>query len=87
MKIFDPNVKASVFKGKDDVVIAVASWADHDIDTAIKVDWKKLGLAPAHVTISIPEIKDFQSEGTSVNLRKLVIPGKKGYIIVSKANN
>lgn len=80
----DPNVKASVFKGKDDAIIAVASWSDHDVDAALEIDWKELGFDPAHMAVSIPEIQDFQSGNTSVNLEKLLIPGKKGYIIVLK---
>lgn len=80
----DPNVKASVFKGKDSAIIAVASWADHEVNTALEIDWEKLGFDPAHVVVSIPEIQDFQSENTFVNLEKLLIPGKKGYVIVIK---
>lgn len=80
----DPNVKVSVFKGNDDAVIAVASWSDQDIDAALEIDWEKLGFDPARVVISIPEIQDFQSGQSAVNPGKIVIPGKKGYLIILK---
>ena len=80
----DPKLKASVFKGKEDVIIAVASWADHDVNTALNFDWKKLGFDSAHVTISIPEIKEFQSGHEVVSLDKMTIPQGKGFLIVLK---
>lgn len=45
------------------------------------------GFASVNVTISIPEIQDFQYEQNSIKLQDILVLGKKGYIIVLKTNN
>jgi len=80
----NPLVKASVYKGSDDIIVSVANWKDQGEKTSIAVDWAKLGVDPARVVISIPEIKEFQTGQTTVSLDKLTIPGGKGYLIVVK---
>ena len=82
----NPMIKASLFKGKDETIVAVANWTDADQDAALVIDFAKLGLDPAGITISIPEIKDYQVEQKTVSLDKIIIPGKKGFLIVLKKN-
>ena len=84
----NPLVKASIYKGPNEIIIAVANWADDDQAVSIDIDWKKLGINPARIeTLIIPEIKDFQTKQTTVSLDKIVIPGKKGYLILIKMKN
>jgi hypothetical protein len=80
----NPMIKASVFKGKDEVIIAVANWTETDQASALSIDWKGLGLDPVGSELSIPEIPGFQTGQTTVSLDKLIIPGKKGYLVVIK---
>ncbi len=80
----NPMIKASLFKGKDEAIIAVANWTDGDQDAALVIDYAKLGLDPAGVTVLIPEIKDYQAEQKTISLDKLTIPGKKGYLVIIK---
>ncbi|MCE5345192.1 MAG: DUF6067 family protein [Bacteroidales bacterium] len=77
-------IKASIFKGTDEVIISVANWTDNDQDCSLVVNWKKLGIDPGKVDISIPEVKDFQTGQNAVSLNKISIPGKKGYMILLK---
>ncbi len=77
-------IKASVFKGADEVIIPVANWTDQDKVVSLTIDWEKLEMDPGKVEIFIPEIKDFQAKQTSISLNKITIPGKKGYVIVMK---
>lgn len=79
----NPDVKASLFKGENEMIIAVANWTGQEEAVSIHIDWKKTGIHPEKASIVIPEIKDFQEEQTPV-LDKIVIPGKKGYLIVIK---
>jgi hypothetical protein len=80
----NPLIKASVYRGTDDIIIAVANWTDRDLETSLSINWKKSGMDPSKFDISIPEIKDFQTEQKSVSLKKFLIPGKKGYLILLK---
>ncbi len=84
VKCDDPMVKTSVYKGKNDVVISVANWADTDALVSIKVDWAKIGLNPSSSDIFFPEIENFQTVQPAASLDKLTIPGKKGYLILLK---
>ena len=83
----NPMIKASIFKGKDEVIIAVANWTETDQESSLSIDWKGLGLDQAKSQISILEITGFQDSQESVALDKLIIPGKKGYLIVIKRIN
>ena len=80
-------IKASVYKNSDEIIIAVANWKDQDVETSVAINWAKLGLDPNQFEISIPEIKAYQNEQTTVSLDKITIPGKKGYLIVLKKKN
>ncbi|MDP4291959.1 MAG: DUF6067 family protein [Bacteroidota bacterium] len=78
------SIKASLYKGNDETILAVANWKDKDAVTSIDIDWTKLGMDPVNVELLIPEIKDFQTEQTSFSLSKMTIPAKKGYLILLK---
>ncbi len=77
------NIIASVYKGKNDVVIAVANWSDKDEETAITLNASALGL-PDGFIVEMPEITDFQQKSTFSSLDKLIVPAKKGFLIVAK---
>lgn len=83
----NPLVKASVYKGENEIIIAVANWADDDEEVSMAIDWKKLGINPAKFEILIPEIKEFQTKQILPSLDKVTVPGRKGYIIVLKKKN
>jgi hypothetical protein len=77
-------VKATVYRGHKEFIIAVANWREDDQVVSLDIDWKRTGLNPATAVIKIPEIKDFQTEETVVALDKIVIPASRGYLIVIK---
>lgn len=90
VKCYNPMIKATLFKGDDESLIAVANfytfelWGIDNQLVNIEVDFKKLGYDPANCEISIPEIPDYQTQNLSVSLDKMIIPGGKGYIILIK---
>jgi hypothetical protein len=80
----NPLIKASVFKGADDVIISLANWSETDVETSMVINWKEIGLNSNNSDVIIPEIIDFQEGKNNVSLDKIVIPGKKGYLILLK---
>lgn len=80
----NPLIKASVYKGKDDIIIAVANWSKEDIDASLTINWQALGLNSKRTKIYLPQINEFQEKQTKVDLNKLIIPGGKGYLIQLK---
>lgn len=81
---YNPTVKASIYKGSDESIIAVANWTKDDQPVNVDVDFTKLGYDPADCELSIPDIPDYQKQFSSVDLHKLIIPGGKGYLILIK---
>jgi hypothetical protein len=83
----NPLIKATVYKGKDETIIALANWSADEQQVALDVDWSKLGADPDRSEVYIPEIKDFQAGQKPVSLGKIMIPGKKGFLILLKNKN
>lgn len=78
------DVLATVYKKADSVLIAVASWATADVNVTLNIDWKKLGLNPAKVTISAPEIEHFQPSQSFRVGEVLPVAAGKGWLLVVK---
>jgi hypothetical protein len=87
VKVSNPLIKSSVYKGIDETIISVANWTDSNQITSIKADWLNLELDPLSTDIFIPEINGFQTEQKSVHLDKISIPGKEGFLIVLRKRN
>ncbi len=77
-----PMVRATIYKGDQESLIALANWSEDDLQVALQVDFSQLGYDQEACDLFIPEIPDFQEEFTSVNLNRLILPGGKGYIII-----
>jgi len=84
----DPLVLATVYRKKADpsrkasALVAIASWAASDTTVQLQIDWKKLGIDPAHAIITIPEIKNFQSAATLNTAKAITIEKGKGRILI-----
>ena len=78
-------VKATVYKGKGQSIIAVAGWGTEDIVCTLQVDWKSLGLNKKHVRLYRPAIPGFQDEQQDIALEQLTIPAGKGFLIIAEA--
>ncbi len=78
----NPMIKASVYKDADEVIISVANWSEDDEETSVNINWSGIGLNPGQTDVFIPKLIDFQEQKNNVSLGKLVIPGKKGYLII-----
>jgi hypothetical protein len=93
VKCYNPMIKATVYKGDDESLIAIANfytfplWGIDNQPVTVEVDFNKLGYDPANCEISIPEIPNYQTQNSSVALDKMIIPGSKGYIILIKKKN
>ncbi len=79
-------VKATLYKGTDECIIAVANWGAKDQRCSLDIDWVKLGYDKGGCSYSIPYLKHFQEEQSLSSLKRLKIPGTKGYLIVIRKN-
>jgi hypothetical protein len=78
----NPLIKASVFKGADDFIISMANWSEKDEETSMVIDWNKIGLNSNNFDVILPGIIDFQEGKDNFSFKKIIVPGKKGYLIL-----
>lgn len=81
---YNSMIKATIYKGNDESIIAIANWYKQEQPVNVVVDFKKLGYDPGNCEIIIPEIPNFQKQDSSVALNKMMIPGGKGFLILIK---
>ncbi|HNP08488.1 MAG TPA: DUF6067 family protein, partial [Cyclobacteriaceae bacterium] len=78
------KVKTTLYRKKDNtMLIAVASWAENDVDVQLEIDWNALGIKLRSL-MQIPAISDYQEEQTLRVKDTLTIPKGKGFLIVIK---
>lgn len=82
VKCSNPSIRATLYQGPDEAIVAVANWSEQDEDVSLVLDEAKLGMDLSSCKIVIPEIRDFQMEQKDVSLTDISIPGKKGFLIV-----
>lgn len=63
-------------------LVSLATWEDHDVDVTLQIDWAKLGLDPAKVSLHAPAIENFQPEKTWKTGDTVTVPKGKGWLIV-----
>jgi hypothetical protein len=76
------DVLATVYRKEGAALVAIASWAEADTTIVPAFDWKALGLDPARVTISAPEISNFQAGEALRPGQAIGVPRNRGRILV-----
>jgi hypothetical protein len=56
------NVYATAYVKEGKTLVAIGSWVDKPVNVKLNIDWNRLGLKASDVTITAPEIKDYQKE-------------------------
>lgn len=82
VKTGNPNLAATLYKGKDDIVLAIGNWSPEKQNCNPEIDWNALGLDPAKCRFTIPGIPEFQEASVANSLQNLEIEGGKGLIVV-----
>lgn len=83
VKTGNDKIKASVFKKSGKTLIALGSW-DKDTKVKLTVDWRALGLDPAKVKLTAPEVKGFQAAATFAPTDEIPVAGGKGWMLVAE---
>ena len=79
------NVKVTVYRRADKMLIAYASWAGKDVNMSLDIKWNELKLRADEVRIEAPSIPNLQEEHLYDNLNNITVPaGKGGIIIIEK---
>ena len=77
-----PEMGATVFRGENDAVVALANWTDKPVESKIVVDWKTLGMNATPTTALKPDIPEFQKGGTVDLEAPIRVEAKRGIVFV-----
>jgi hypothetical protein len=77
-----PEVLATTYMKPGKALVSVASWAKDPVEVALQIDWKRLGLDPATVTITAPAIEKFQDARTFKVGDPIPVEPSKGWLLV-----
>jgi hypothetical protein len=83
VKTNNASVLATVYKKKEGVLIALASWATGDVKVKLNIDWKSLGLTPKD-TFEVPAVSGFQLGQLIKAGEEFVVPKGQGLMILVK---
>jgi hypothetical protein len=78
----DDVLATSYVRKGNKTLIAIASWAPQKVDVRLAVDWKALGLSPARVSLTAPEIAGFQPKASFKPGDIVSVEPGKGWLIV-----
>jgi hypothetical protein len=84
VKTNNDKVLATVFKKNGAALISIASWAENKTDVQLIIDWDKLGIDPAKVTVTAFEIKNFQPARIFAINEPIPVEKGKGWLLVVK---
>ena len=85
VKTSDKDVLATAYVKPSKTLISIASWNRQPTKVNLQINWKALGLDPAKVTLSAPEIKGFQPAEEFTPESEIPVEPGKGWLIVVKA--
>jgi len=64
------------------MAIAIASWAVEAVIVKLEIDWHAVGLSPAKVRVTVPEIAMFQPALEHASLDSLRVEPNRGWIVI-----
>jgi hypothetical protein len=79
-----PDVLATTYTKRGTTLVSIASWAKDPVSVSLQLDWARLGLDPARVTVTAPAIEKFQDERTFKLGEPIPIEPGKGWLLVIK---
>lgn len=75
------DVKVTIYKHNDRVMIAIASWAKEKTSVTLNIDYKALGFEEGKVTLTRPAIDKVQTAAELDVSQAIEIEPKKGFVL------
>ena len=80
-------VKATLYEGLDEHIIAVANWSKVDQPCSLAIEWYNQENEKSEWNYMIPAIPGYQEKLSPASLNELIIPGRNVFMIVIKKND
>ena len=77
-----PDILATAYVKRGKTMIAVASWATDTVQLHLQIDWRALGIAPAHASLWAPAIDRFQEARTFRPGEAIPVAPGKGWLLI-----
>ena len=78
----DSNIRITTWTKPGSAMVSIGSWHADDASVRLSFDWKALGLHPATTRIRVPAVENFQAAASYAPGTEIVVPGKKGLILL-----
>ncbi len=78
----NPEIHATAYRQTNRVLVILANWAETDVKTNLRINWKTLGLDPHNVTVTQPEVDNIQTPATYKLDDTIPIPFRKGAMLI-----
>jgi len=76
------DVPATVYAKQGSALVALASWADADVEVKLAVDWRALGIDPARAEIVAPRVEGFQEERRFAATEAIPVRRGRGWMLI-----
>ncbi len=86
VKTDNPDVLATIYRKENKVLVSLASWAKEDTVIHLKIDWDALHLNPSNVTITAPEVRNFQEARTFEPTEAIPVKKNQGWMLIISKN-
>lgn len=86
VKTNSPDIKATAFIKKDQVLIAIGNFGESDRPVQLSIDWKAIGIDPGKAKLVAPEVKDFQQQTTFGLNQPIPVKAKEGWLLILSAH-
>ncbi|MEP6764395.1 MAG: glycoside hydrolase domain-containing protein [Gemmatimonadaceae bacterium] len=78
----DTAVLATTWTKPGSAMISLGSWHNDNVNVKLKIDWKALAIDSTRAQLRAPAIDKFQDAGTWAPNASILVPGKKGLILI-----
>lgn len=76
------DVLATAYVRGEKALISIGSWASEDVSVTLSIDWFSLGIDPASVTLTAPEMRGFQQAARFEPAAPIPVPKGKGWLLL-----
>ena len=83
----DTSVLVTTWTKPKSAMISIGSWHDNDVMVKLNINWKALGIDSTHARLRAPAIDKFQDAATWLPGANIVVPGKKGLLLIIETQN
>jgi hypothetical protein len=76
------DILATVYKKRESLLIALASWAPESVECRLDIDWTAIGMDEENTVLEAPYAKDFQNAAVFLPSEDIPVEKGRGWLLV-----